>query len=282
MFFACSSASCGVPGELDASRLAAAAGQHLSLDDDGAAEHLGRLPGLSGGRREPSRRRRESRRAGTAPCPDTRRDPSPEPTCALVRRSAACDRPRPPLVVLAALGAAGCASEAVTVPATIKAPPQTAQLDWRERYPSTNPALVFGVSRFTVTRDGWKADISVENTSRVAWVVGDPRFPAYREFGVLLFPNDDLKDLERRSRDGDVPGSAPRRATRRPCPSRIEPGETWQRDDRGSGRPRGRPLGQDLVRAVRHRRQAARGRPDAGRLVHGSRIPPRQVEREPA
>ncbi|MCY7301935.1 MAG: hypothetical protein LH654_02660 [Thermoleophilia bacterium] len=132
------------------------------------------------------------------------------------------------LVALIALASAGCASQAVTVPTTIKAPPQTARLDWKEQYPSTNPSLVFGVSQFTVTRDGWKADISVENTSNIGWIVGDPRFPSYREFGVLLFRNDDLKDLERRSRDGDVPGLRAATSTTPSLPETIKPGETWR------------------------------------------------------
>lgn len=132
------------------------------------------------------------------------------------------------LVALIALASAGCASQAVTVPTTIKAPPQTARLDWKEQYPSTNPSLVFGVSQFTVTRAGWKAEISVENTSSIGWIVGDPRFPSYREFGVLLFPNDDLKDLERRSRDGDVPGLRAATSTTPALPETIKPGETWR------------------------------------------------------
>ena len=41
-----------VVGELDAAGLAAPAGQHLRLDDDRAAELLGRLPRLLGSRRE--------------------------------------------------------------------------------------------------------------------------------------------------------------------------------------------------------------------------------------
>jgi hypothetical protein len=131
-------------------------------------------------------------------------------------------------VALVLLTSAGCASQAVPVPTTIKAPPQTARLDWKERYPGENPALVFGVSRFTVTRDGWKADISVENTSDIGWIVGDPRFPAYREFGVLLFPNDDLKDLERRSRDGNVPGLRAATSITPALPETIKPGETWR------------------------------------------------------
>ena len=42
------SASAGVVGELDAAGLAAAAGQHLRLDDDAAADLLGRGARLLG------------------------------------------------------------------------------------------------------------------------------------------------------------------------------------------------------------------------------------------
>jgi len=132
------------------------------------------------------------------------------------------------LVALVAFATAGCASQAVTVPTTIKAPPQTARLNWKERYPSKNPSLIFGVSRFTVTRNGWTADISVENTSDIGWIASDPRLPSYREFGVLLFPNDDLKELERRSRDGDVPGLRAATSTTPALPETIEPGEIWR------------------------------------------------------
>ena len=44
----------GVVGELDPARLAAPAGEHLRLDDDRAAELLGRRARLLGRRREPS------------------------------------------------------------------------------------------------------------------------------------------------------------------------------------------------------------------------------------
>ena len=135
---------------------------------------------------------------------------------------------RPVLILaLVALGVAGCASTTVTVPATVKAPLQTARLDWKERYPATKPALVFGVSRFTVTREGWTADISVENTSSIAWSVGDPRDAAARQFGVLLFPNDDLDELERRSKSGDVPALRSATSYTPALPKMLRPGETW-------------------------------------------------------
>ena len=160
------------------------------------------------------------------------------------------------LLALAAVAAAGCASSdgGVTVPATVRAPPQTAQLGWKEPYPAEQPALVFGVSSFTVTRTGWTAEISVENRSDIAWEVGDPRTAAQLAFGVLLFPNDDLDELERRNRDGTLP--AIRHATTlRPCPARsCSAREDVAGDDLGPGRPGRRPLGAALVRAVRQRR----------------------------
>lgn len=134
------------------------------------------------------------------------------------------------LLALAAVGAAGCGTSgtAVSVPATVKAPPQTARLGWEEPYPAKEPALVFGVVSFTVTRDGWTADISVENRSQVGWEVGDPRHAAARAFGVLLFPNDDLDELERRNRGGDLP--AIRHATDYDpaLPLVLRPGQTWR------------------------------------------------------
>ncbi len=132
------------------------------------------------------------------------------------------------LLLVTAAVVSGCASETVTVPTTIKAPPQTARLDWKERYPSAQPALVFGVSRFTVTREGWKADISVQNTSNVAWTVGDPSIGPELAFGVVLFPNDDLDDLERRNRNRDLPALRAATTYVPALPERIDPGETWQ------------------------------------------------------
>ncbi len=132
------------------------------------------------------------------------------------------------LLALAATVLSGCGPTAVDVPTTLKAPPQSARLDWKERYPSTQPALVFGVSRFTVTREGWQADISVENRSDVAWTVGDPRIGPELAFGVVLFPNDDLDELERRSRDGDLPALRAATTYAPALPRQIGPRETWQ------------------------------------------------------
>lgn len=133
----------------------------------------------------------------------------------------------PPLTVLLGLLATGCGSTATTFVPSMKAPPQEATLGWLEPYPAEKPALVFGVRSFAVTRSGWQAAISVENRSDVGWEVGAPRLTAERAFGVLLFPSDDLDELERRNREGTLP--ALRRATAYvpPLPQVLEPGTTW-------------------------------------------------------
>jgi hypothetical protein len=132
-----------------------------------------------------------------------------------------------PLTVLFGVLATGCGTNPTTFVPSVKAPPQQATLDWVEQYPAEKPALVFGVRSFAVTEDGWRATISVENRSDVGWEVGAQRLTVERAFGVLLFPNDDLDELERRNREGTLP--ALRRATAYvpPLPQVLEPGTTW-------------------------------------------------------
>ena len=76
---------------------------------------------------------------------------------------------------IAVLGLAGCGTkgEPTTVPARLAAPPQSAKLEWLETYTAKAPALVFGVTAFAVTADGWSANISVENRSDVGWKIVD-------------------------------------------------------------------------------------------------------------
>jgi hypothetical protein len=126
---------------------------------------------------------------------------------------------------------AGCGSSSTPVPAIVKAPPQTARLAWEEPYPTggaDGAALVFGVSSFTVTRDGWTADVSVENKSKVGWEVGGPRREAQLAFGVLLFPNDDLGELDRRNRSGDLPALRPATSYSPALPLVLRAGTTWK------------------------------------------------------
>ncbi len=130
---------------------------------------------------------------------------------------------------LVAVTVVGCGSgESPSVPAAVKAPPQTARLGWEEHYPAGKAALVFGVSSFTVTSDGWTADLSVENRSQVGWEVGDPRDAASRAFGVLLFPTDDLDELDRRNRSGDLPAIRQATSYTPALPLVLRPGQTWR------------------------------------------------------
>lgn len=134
-----------------------------------------------------------------------------------------------PLVAVAlAVAAVGCTSSESPVPAAVRAPPQTARLAWEEPYPADGAALVFGVTSFTVTRDGWTASIAVENRSQIGWEVGDPRRAAERAFGVLLFPDDDLEELERRSRNGDLPAIRAATSYEPALPLVLRPGMTWK------------------------------------------------------
>ncbi len=130
------------------------------------------------------------------------------------------------LVPLAVL-AAGCGAAAPPIAPAVKAPPQVFTLDWVEPYPAEEPALVFGVRSFAVTEDGWRASVSVRNQSEVDWETGAPRLAIEGAFGVLLFPNDDLDELERRNRNGTLPGIRRARAYVPALPQVLEPGKTW-------------------------------------------------------
>jgi len=128
-----------------------------------------------------------------------------------------------PIVLLSA----GCGTTSTAFVPSVKAPPQRAELGWVERYPAQQPALVFGVRSFAVTREGWSAAVSVQNVSRVSWEVGEPRLTIERAFGVLLFPDDDLHELERRNRNGTLPAIRSATAYDPPLPRVLEPGATW-------------------------------------------------------
>lgn len=132
------------------------------------------------------------------------------------------------VAVAVAVAVAGCGADSTPVPASVKAPPQTARLAWKEPYPTNRATLVFGVSSFRVTTNGWAADVSVENRSQIGWEVGDPRYAAERAFGVLLFPNDDPNELARRNRDGELPAIRPATSYRPALPLVLRPGTTWR------------------------------------------------------
>lgn len=104
------------------------------------------------------------------------------------------------------------------------APPQQAELGWVERYPKSGPGFVFEVRAVAVTEDGWNADVALRNETKVSWEID---VSATRAFGVMLFPNDDLEELERRSKDGDMPGLRGATGYRPQLPLVLEAGQQW-------------------------------------------------------
>ncbi len=90
------------------------------------------------------------------------------------------------LVLLLALLAVGCGSESSPLEPAQAAPPQTAELDWVEicrAGDDDDPCegksaahLVFGVERFEVLKDGWRArDLAHEPDERSATPSATPR-----------------------------------------------------------------------------------------------------------
>ena len=132
------------------------------------------------------------------------------------------------LSLVAVVLGAGCGAEPIETVPVAAAPPQTAALDWVERSPSTGPALVFRVFRFAVTETGWEADVEVENATGVAWELGADPVGVEQSFGIMLFATGELDELERRNRDGDLPGLRPARSFEPRLPARLAPGERWR------------------------------------------------------
>ncbi len=136
-----------------------------------------------------------------------------------------------PAAVLLALGAfalvAGCSSNDASPIIPSAAPPQTAELDWNERSPETGPALVFRVRRFAVTKDGWRADVAIENLSGIPWILGENPVAVEQSFGIMLFATGGMDELEQRNQSSDLPGLRAAQRFVPPLPSRLAPDASW-------------------------------------------------------
>jgi len=124
-------------------------------------------------------------------------------------------------------GCSGGGSSTDVLP-TVKAPPQTAELGWIENYPADQPALVFGVQSFTVTEDGWRAQISVQNRSDVGWQIGDANTEGELQFGVMLFPTNDHSELDRLTQQRNLPAIRTATSSAPALPEVLGPGATWR------------------------------------------------------
>ena len=142
------------------------------------------------------------------------------------------------LIVLIALGAtfAGfvlasnaqrLTSDEESIPTSVAAGPQTADLGWREVYGSPGEQLVFTVERIDVTESGWSARVGIENDSSVGWELAPGATPE-GSFGVQLFETGDVEELEERNRNNTLP--AVRAATHYApeLPGVLEPDASWE------------------------------------------------------
>jgi hypothetical protein len=132
------------------------------------------------------------------------------------------------LAVVLAVLAAGCTGDASTVKPASAAPPQEAQVGWVEPTSGQPLRLVFEVRRIEVLDDGWRADVAIRNDSGVAWAIGDPDVSPTLPFGVMLFATGDLDELERRNREGTLPGMREAHTVTPTPPAELQPGDAWE------------------------------------------------------
>jgi len=134
-------------------------------------------------------------------------------------------------VVLAACGSSTIPD--TPVPRAAKA--QTATLDWVESAGAPGSKLVLRVQRFTVTHDGWRAELSVTNDTSSTFTiergVDTPDFG----FGVMLFGTGSHAELEQRNAQGDLPVLRRATAFAPPLPASLGPDTTWNGAASGPG-----------------------------------------------
>lgn len=150
------------------------------------------------------------------------------------------------LVLLAALLVAGCSSDDGPPFRSQPAGPQQVELGWEERSGAEGLALVFRVHRLEVSAEGWEADVEIENRTGIPWELGADRVAVEQSFGVMLFATGELGEVERRGRDGDLPGLRAAQSFVPPLPARLAAGGRW----RGTASARGRLAAGRYLRVV--------------------------------
>jgi hypothetical protein len=93
-----------------------------------------------------------------------------------------------------------------------------------ERYPAQGPALVFSAEHIEVTKSGWRAEIGIENRTSTSWRLVEMPTTG---FGVMLFPTDEVSEVESRSSGGDLPGLRAAQTFDPPLPPSLVPGGSW-------------------------------------------------------
>ena len=153
---------------------------------------------------------------------------------------------RTTIIILVALGAAlaGFAfssaaqrlrDEESPADTSIAAPPQSADLGWRETLGPEGEQLVFSVESLEVVPRGWRVKLSLENDSSVAYEIGDPRATLDRAFGLRLFSSGDTEEFQEQSASGALPAVRPATRYEPALPAVLEPGDSWEGTISASG-----------------------------------------------
>jgi hypothetical protein len=129
---------------------------------------------------------------------------------------------------------AACGGQPVDVPLIAPAAPQIAELRWDERFPATGPGIRYTVETFEVTRAGWRAQVGIENTTKVSWELGLNPLAVSQVFGIALFETGDIAEVAQRDRRGDLSLRAATSFTPE-LPDFIGPGESWSGRVEGLG-----------------------------------------------
>jgi hypothetical protein len=109
---------------------------------------------------------------------------------------------------------------------SVAAGPQTKRLDWREAYGAGGEQVVFTVDALTVTEEGWRASVGVNNRSSVAWELAPGATPD-GTFGVRLFETGDKQELDERNQSGTLPAVRAATLYDPKLPKILEPKAAW-------------------------------------------------------
>jgi hypothetical protein len=131
------------------------------------------------------------------------------------------------LLLLLLLVLTGCGSVATSLPPAHAASPQRAPLGWLESVGGEAGRIVFGVRTFEVTRDGWRADVTLANDTAVPFGVGNAALPGSRQFGLMLFSTGTHSELETRNAKASLPTIRLAEAFDPALPAVLQPHRTW-------------------------------------------------------
>jgi hypothetical protein len=139
------------------------------------------------------------------------------------------------LLLLPVLVAACGSSTVVDTTVPHAARQQTATLDWIESAGTPGSRLVMRVQRFTVTRDGWRADVSVTNDTNTTFTIERGEDTPDFGFGVMLFGTGSHAELEQRNAQRDLPVLRRATAFAPALPASLGPDATWNGSASGPG-----------------------------------------------